>query len=193
MITDKLDEGIEISKEMIEDWLINESSNISTGQVDDGPNFFFPNYDVFSKINVVRAKRIGYEVVNMITTKELEDYYEHPTYPNGPVKAVTPFPAGVLGTTTATNQVDIYSSDAYSKWFKHVTRKASLVGYSIVGGLGINKDEKEKSLDSQKGDKEAQSEFEASLTEAITLPEPSSISIVPPFHPSPNASTISTV
>ena len=54
----------------------------------------------------------------MITTKELEDYYDHPEYPNGPVKAVTPFPAGVLGTTTATNQVDIYSSDAYSKWFK---------------------------------------------------------------------------
>jgi tRNA nucleotidyltransferase/poly(A) polymerase/Zn finger protein HypA/HybF involved in hydrogenase expression len=106
----------------------------------------------------------------MITTKELEDYYEHPTYPNGPVKAVTPFPAGVLGTQTATNQVDIYSSDAYSKWFKHVTRKASLVGYSIVQGLETNKDEKKQSLDSQKGDKKAQEEFEASLTESITLP-----------------------
>ena len=170
MITDKLDEGIEISKEMIEEWLLNEGSKMGSGQADDGPNFFFPNYNVFSKINVNRAKRIGYEVVNMITNKELEDYYDHPTYPNGPVKAVTPFPAGVLGTQTATNQVDIYSSDAYSKWFKHVTRKASLVGYSIVKGLDSNKDDKENALDSQKGDKEAQGEFEASLTEAITLP-----------------------
>jgi tRNA nucleotidyltransferase/poly(A) polymerase/Zn finger protein HypA/HybF involved in hydrogenase expression len=170
MITDKLDEGIEISKEMIEEWLLNEGSKMGSGQADDGPNFMFPNYDVFSKINVDRAKRIGYEVVNMITNKELEDYYDHPTYPNGPVKAVTPFPAGVLGTTTATNQVDIYSSDAYSKWFKHVTRKAALVGYELVKGLDTNKDEKEQSLDSQKGDKKSQEEYEASLNENIVLP-----------------------
>ena len=170
LITSKLNEGIFISKEQIEEWMISESSAVSTGQADDGPNIFFPNYDVFKSINANRAAKIGYEIVNMITTKELEDYYEHPTYPNGPVKAVTPFPAGVLGTQTATNQVDIYSSDAYSKWFKHVTRKASLVGYSIVQGLETNKDEKEQSLDSQKGDKKAQAEFEASLTESITLP-----------------------
>ena len=170
MITDKLDEGIEISKEMIEEWLINESSKISAGQVDDGPNFFFPNYDVFSKINIDRATRIGYEVVNMISNKELEDIYDHPIYPNGPIGAVTPFPAGILGTTTANNQVDIYSSDAYSKWFKHVTRSASMVGYELVKGLGINKDEKEKSLDSQKGDKQSQEEYEASLNENIVLP-----------------------
>ena len=169
MITDKLDEGIEISKEMIEDWLINESSNITTGQVDDGPNFFIPNYDVFSRISAKRAANIGYEVVNMITSKEIEDYYDHPTYPDGPVKAVTPFPAGVLGTQTATNQVDIYSSDAYSKWFTHVTRKAAMVGYELVKGLDTTKDTKDASLDSQKGDKKSQDEYEASLNENIVL------------------------
>ena len=170
LITSKLNEGIFISKEQIEEWMINESSAVGIGQSDDGPNIFFPNYEVFKSINAKRAAKIGYEIVNMITTKELEDYYEHPTYPNGPVKAVTPFPAGVLGTQTATNQVDIYSSDAYSKWFKHVTRKASLVGYSIVKGLDTNKDEKEQSLDSQQGDKKSQEEFENSLQEVIKLP-----------------------
>ena len=170
LITSKLNEGIFISKEQIEEWMINESSAVGIGQSDDGPNIFFPNYEVFKSINAKRAAKIGYEIVNMITTKELEDYYEHPTYPNGPVKAVTPFPAGVLGAQTATNQVDIYSSDAYSKWFKHVTRKASLVGYSIVNGLETNKDEKEQSLDSQSGDKKSQDEFENSLKEVIKLP-----------------------
>ena len=28
----------------------------------------------------------------MITSKEIEDYYDHPIYPDGPVKVVTPFP-----------------------------------------------------------------------------------------------------
>ena len=170
LITDKLNEGIFIPKERIEEWLINEASKSGIGQSDDGPNIFFPNYEVFARINAKRAAKIGYEIVNMITTRELEDYYEHPTYPNGPVKAVTPFPAGVLGAQTATNQVDIYSSDAYSKWFKHVTRKASLVGYSVVGGLDTNKDEREQSLDSQQGDKKSQEEFENSLQEIIKLP-----------------------
>ena len=171
MITDKLNEGvIEIPKERIEEWLINESSKITSGQVDDGPNFFFPNYDVFSRINVKRAANIGYEVVNMITSKEIEDYYDHPIYPDGPVKAVTPFPAGILGTQTATNQVDIYSSDAYSKWFTHVTRQAAMVGYELVKGLDTTKDTKDAALDSQKGDKKAQEEYEASLNEVIKLP-----------------------
>ena len=170
MITDRLDEGIEIPKEVIEEWLINESSAITSGQVDDGPNFFVPNYDTFQKISAKRAAKIGYEVVNMITSKEIEDYYEHPQYPNGPVKAVTPFPAGVLGTQTSTNQVDIYSSDAYTKWFTHVTRKAAMAGYELVKGLESTKDTKDASLDSQKGDKVAQSEYENSLQEAITLP-----------------------
>ena len=170
LITSKLNEGIFISKEQIEEWMISESSAVGIGQSDDGPNIFFPNYEVFKSINAKRAAKIGYEIVNMITTKELEDYYEHPTYPNGPVKAVTPFPAGVLGTQTATNQVDIYSSDAYSKWFKHVTRKASLVGYSIVKGLDTTKDTKDQSLDSQSGDKKSQEEFENSLKEVIKLP-----------------------
>ena len=173
MITDKLNEGIEIPKEVIEDWLINESSKMSTGQVDDGPNFFFPNYDVFSRINIKRAQKIGYEVVNMITTKEIEDYYEHPNYPNGPVKAVSFFPAGVLGTLSATNQVDIYSSGAYSQWFKHATRKATLVGYELVNSVASTDDvkqDKKISGDLAKGDKKLKDEFENSLNENITLP-----------------------
>src|SRR5210317_1828649 len=170
MITDKLNEGIEIPKEIIEEWLINESSNLggnAGSDVDDGPNFFVPNYDTFQKISVSRAAKIGYEVVNMITSKEIEDYYDHPEYPNGPVKAVSFFPAGVLGTQTPSNQVDIYTSDAYAKWFTHVTRKAAMVGYQLVQGLESTKDTKAAALDSQKGDKMAQSEYENSLQEAI--------------------------
>lgn len=170
MITDKLNEGIHIPKERIEDWLINESSIVGDGSdVDDGPNYFFPNYDVFSKISVERATKIGWEVINMITSKELEDYYEHPNYPNGPTKAVSFFPAGVIGSKTPNNQVDIYSSGAYTQWYKHATRKASLVGYSLVSDPNM-KDDKKQSGDDARGDAKLKSEFEKSINEVIELP-----------------------
>lgn len=173
MITDKLNEGIHIPKEIIEDWLIKEGTRTGTGQVDDGPNFFFPNFETFSKVNINRATKIGYEVINMIMNKDLEDYYEHPTYPNGPVKAVTPFPAGVIGKTTATNQVDIYSTDAYSKWYKHVTRKFALAGYELVQttlSKQDDKEEKQKSGEGAKNLKSLKEQFEKALNEAITIP-----------------------
>ena len=176
MITDKLNEGIEIPKEVIEDWLINESSNLggnAGNDVDDGPNFFVPNYDIFQRVSAKRAAKIGYEVVNMITSKEIEDYYDHPTYPDGPVKAVSFFPAGVIGNLSANNQVDIYSSGAYSQWFKHATRKAALAGYQLVNSLASKEDitqDKKVASDGAKGDKELKDEFEKSINEAIKLP-----------------------
>jgi len=134
LLTSKLNERIEIQKEVIEDWLLNESSSTlgSQSDADDGPTFMFPNYDVFSVISQNRAKKIGYDVVNMIMTRELEDYYEHPTYPNGPTNSVSYYPAGVMGANTPNNQIDIYSNGAYAKWYKHMTRKATLTGYSII-------------------------------------------------------------
>ena len=176
MITDKLNEGIEIPKEVIEEWLINESSNLggnAGSDVDDGPSFFFPNYDVYSRVNAERAQKIGWEVIDMITSKNIEDYYDHPDYPNGPVKAVSFFPAGIIGNMTPNNQVDIYSSGAYSQWYKHATRKATLAGYELVKTSAVKDDikqDKKQSGNLAKGDKKLKDEFENSLNENITLP-----------------------
>jgi mannose-6-phosphate isomerase-like protein (cupin superfamily) len=151
LITKKLDtlnERIFIPKEVIEYWASNRLDNFlkevslsnaggvdTAKDVDDGPNFFFPNYDTFDIVSKHRAERIGYTLFRQIMSKELEDYYEHPIYPNGPVKAVTPFPAGVIGATTATNQKDFFGDDAYEKWYRHVTRSMGLAGYDVVKGL----------------------------------------------------------
>ena len=172
LLKNKLNEGIiEIKKERIEEWLLNEASWMSGdgADVDDGPIFFFPNYDVFSKLSAERAAKIGYQVVNMITTKELEDYYDHPEYPSGPTKAVTFFPAGVIGAKTPNNQVDIYSAGAYAQWYKHATRKASLVGYQLVSDPRM-KDDKKQSGDGAKGDKGLKQEFDKYINEVIELP-----------------------
>jgi mannose-6-phosphate isomerase-like protein (cupin superfamily)/predicted transcriptional regulator len=184
LITTKLsslNEQIFIPKEFIEQWVaanltkvIREITTSTTGpaanaekNVDDGPNFFFPNYDTFDAISKSRAEQIGYTVFRQIMSGELEDYYEHPIYPDGPVKAVTPFPAGVIGKTTATNQKDFGGEEAYSKWFNHVTRSMGLVGYQLVKDMEeITKELAIDGADSLKP-KEANS---LSLDEDITIP-----------------------
>ena len=146
-------ENIWIPKHIVENWLISNvelikeaSSIIGKTEVDDGPNFLFPSFSTFDRISKRRAEKIGMTVLSQIMSDELTDIDPHPIYPKGPVKAVTPFPAGVIGKTTATNQKDFYGSVAYNKWFKHVSRVASLVGYSLVDSIELetNKIEAEK-------------------------------------------------
>ena len=147
LITKKLSESYEpihIKKEVIEEWVItkfpqfmNEVSQIlglPVGKdVDDGPNFFFPNYDVFEKVSIERAEMLGMSVFKQIMDKKFEDYYEHPIYPNGPVGAVTFFPRGINGEKTQTPSDD---------WFRHSTRAMALAGYTLVS----DKNEIEKKL-----------------------------------------------
>lgn len=152
MVVDKIQKLPEISerrtfipKEVIENWLVEKGtklieSSFSQGSdaVDDGPNFFFPNFETFDKISKDRAEEIGYQVLDQIMSGELTDIDDHPIYPKGPVKAVTPYPAGVIGRVTATNQKDYTETEAYRKWYNHVTRPIALVGYSVVNDLDVS-------------------------------------------------------
>lgn len=163
-----------IPKYILENWvvdnldLITEASlsDTSGGDVDDGPNFFFPNFDTFNFVSKTRAEKIGYTLFKQIMSGELEDYYEHPIYPNGPVKAVTPFAAGVIGKTTSTNQKDYNSNVAYPKWFNHVTRAASLVGYSVIDSI-LNAKDKENIF---RNDKLVPSDSDNFVNENINIP-----------------------
>ena len=154
-ITNTLNEDFTISKEVLENWLISYGNNLikeatttmGSDSVDDGPNYIFPSYSVFDRVSKKRAEEIGYTVLSQIMSDELTDIDPHPIYPDGPVKAVTPFPAGVAGKTTATNQKDFYGTSAYNKWFKHVTRLAGLVGYSIINFDDLKDDKKQSTKD----------------------------------------------
>jgi GNAT superfamily N-acetyltransferase len=163
MVVDKLsklpeitESNIYIPTEIIESWLVDNldlvveaTMTMGRNTVDDGPNFVFPSYSSFDKISKKRAERIGYTVLAQIMSDELTNIDPHPVYPKGPVKAVTPFPAGVIGKTTATNQKDYYGSVAYNKWLKHISRIAGMVGYSLVDSLDLL-DDKEESLKTKK-------------------------------------------
>ena len=172
MITDKLNEDLEVKKEWIYDSLTEISSTtIGGGDVDDGPNIIYPSADLFKKMSIERAAQIGFDVVgDILGGEESIDKTDYRVYGDGPVGAVSFFPAGIIGNMTPNNQVDIYSRGAYSQWFKHATRAASLVGYELVRGLGVNKDDAQKSGDDAKGAKELEKEFEQNLQENIVLP-----------------------
>jgi tRNA nucleotidyltransferase/poly(A) polymerase/mannose-6-phosphate isomerase-like protein (cupin superfamily) len=131
---------LHIPANIIEEWAITRLPGLlkeitktgGFGEVDDGPNFFFRDFRVFDKVSRSRAEHIGYEVVKQIMDASFQDLTVYPEYPTGPVKAVTPFPAGVIGKTTATNQKDFDSPRAYDLWFRHAKRVATIVGYSLV-------------------------------------------------------------
>jgi tRNA nucleotidyltransferase/poly(A) polymerase/mannose-6-phosphate isomerase-like protein (cupin superfamily) len=134
------EETLHISKEVIEEWVTSRLTTIlkeasKTGgflEVDDGPNFFFRDFRVFDKVSRRRAEQIGYEVVKQIMDASFQDLTVYPEYPTGPVKSVTPFPAGVIGKVTATNQKDFATPRAYDLWFRHARRVATIVGYTLV-------------------------------------------------------------
>jgi hypothetical protein len=141
---DKVNERIFIPKEFIEEWvtqnlnrILSEISTSTAGPatnsgklVDDGPNYSFPNYDTFNAVSKKRAEQIGYTLFQQIMDKKYEDYYEHPIYPKGPPKTVSPFPAGVID--DASNEKDLAGVEAYDEWYTHVTRSMGLVGYQLV-------------------------------------------------------------
>ena len=168
MITDKLNEDLEVKKE----WIYEISSTtIGGGDVDDGPNIVYPSADLFKKMSIERAAQIGFDVVgDILGGQESIDKTDYRVYGDGPVGAVSFFPAGIIGNKTPNNQVDIFSKGAYAQWYQHATRTASLVGYEVVRGLGVHKDDAKKSGDDAKGAKQLEKEFETSLKENIVLP-----------------------
>lgn len=103
--------------------------------VDDGPNYHYSNHSVYKRVSKERAEKIGWSVVNYVLSGGKDGENPNaPIYPNGPVGSVSFFPAGIAGIKTSTNQQDLVGSEAWNKWFAHVTRKAAMVGYELVRG-----------------------------------------------------------
>lgn len=131
---------VKIKESTIQTWIeerfpswLNEV-NSSSGDIgaDDGPTAFASGYDHFEAISKRRAERIGWEVIKQIADEELYDITEFPEYPDGPIDAVSSFPAGVIGKLTAMNQRDFEEVEAYEDWYDHVTRAMALAGYEII-------------------------------------------------------------
>lgn len=101
--------------------------------VDDGPNYHYARHEIYKRVSKERAEKIGWTVINYVLSGGKDGENPNPPiYPNGPVRSVSFFPAGIAGIKTPTNQDDLVGSAAWNKWFTHVTRKASMAGYALV-------------------------------------------------------------
>jgi len=173
-------EAVFIPKSYVETWVaetpyINEIINEATitngaTEADDGPIFLYPDYLTFDKSARKRAEMIGYEVFKQIMSAELTDIDPHPEYPTGPVSSVSPYPAGVIGKLTATNQEDYKENEAYAKWLFHVTRAMAMTGYSLMSTIDISAFDSFSYEDGDNTGNKKEDKGNSDLNEDINLP-----------------------
>ena len=80
---------------------------------------------------------MGYAVLNYVNTNNKLPVYDT-KFPNGPVPAVSFFPAGIDGALdVGTNYFkELKGQPAYNKWREYISKVAQQVGYKFLNYLG---------------------------------------------------------
>ena len=128
--------------------IISEISSTGTSkfsEVDDGPSHGFGSLGSYKKVQKKVAEKMGWMVVNhlldlgdgepVLASDPIptpENHRRSVKYPNGPITAVSFFPAGDQGVKTPSNQIDMSQSAAYRKWKKHIKGIATEVGMQLI-------------------------------------------------------------
>lgn len=111
--------------------IIKESSTGSAFE-DDGPNTWFPTFDIYKKISKKRLEKDGFTILNYILNDKDEEFYRHPIYPLGPIGSVSYGPAGMPKSSTTTNQQSFSGDPAYKHWTRHIKKISNLLGWEII-------------------------------------------------------------
>ena len=125
--------------------LLNEISAIGPmgiNMVDDGPSMFYPGKSYEGYTNK-RAQQLGYDLLDYVVGKHglgrNADYREWGKY-EGPVPAVSFYPAGDIDAKTPMNQIDTDASkSAHQQWVGFINGVAETAGYKLVDFLGSEK------------------------------------------------------
>ena len=80
------------------------------------------------------AGKLGMEVVDYILGGK-KNMPVDTKYPKGPVGSVSYFPAGVGAKATATNQENLWGSEGWNKWIRHMKGSAETVGFELIDQL----------------------------------------------------------
>jgi len=146
--------------------IISEVSSTGTSkgmEVDDGPSHGFGSLKSYKKVQKKVAEKMGWMVLNQLLdlgdgeTVLASDDIPTPSnhrrsvkYPNGPITAVSFFPAGDQGVKTPSNQIDMSTSAAYRKWKKHIKKIATEVGMQLVNWVDSDVAKDKKNIEGDK-------------------------------------------
>ena len=146
--------------------IISEVSRTGTAkfsEVDDGPSHGFGSLKSYKKVQKKVAEKMGWIVVNHLLdlgdgeTVLPSDPIPTPSghrrsvkYPNGPITAVSYFPAGDQGVKTPSNQIDMAKGTAYNKWKRHIKKIATAVGMELVNWIDADLAKEKKNIEGDK-------------------------------------------
>jgi len=141
LVTDKLIDLNEVMTDFVINNKLDEVSTAASGlgqEVDDGPKGYWGDERSYENYNEFLALNMGMEVLSYLTGQEVPYVYDKykTDYPNGPVDAVTYFPAGDVDSVGAgTQYIELRGTPAYDAWVKHIEKVAHQIGWTFVHDL----------------------------------------------------------
>jgi len=118
-----------ISQEELDSFIIeSNSTNLTGGDVDDGPTAYYNSLAHFKAETNQMADRLGMKVVDYLMNDGDFTKFKDPYSST----SVSYFPAGVAGKTTPTNPIDYKGSKAFTMWKKHIKQIAGKLGIKFL-------------------------------------------------------------
>jgi len=118
-----------ISQEELDAFIVeSNSTNLTGGDVDDGPTAYYNSLPHYKAEANAMAKKLGMKVVDYIMDDGDFTKFKDPYSST----SVSYFPAGVAGKTTPTNPKDYKASKAFSLWKKHIKQIADKLGIEFL-------------------------------------------------------------
>ena len=120
----------------------------NTQGVDDGPGAYYGNSKSYKAVGDETARRLGWQVVDYILDTDEDSIYADDARGIEDKYPVSYFPSGVAGLEAQSQRyTDLKGTDAYKAWVKHITKVATMVGYTLVDFLDAK-----KAIDSSKNE-----------------------------------------
>ena len=121
--------------------------------VDDGPGAYYGNSKSYKAIGDETARRLGWQVVDYILDTDEDSIYADDARGIADKFPVSFFPSGKAGLDGQIRYNDFKGNPAYKMWVNHITKVATMVGYTLVDFLDAK-----KAVDSSKNEPKKVSE-----------------------------------
>jgi len=107
--------------------------------VDDGPGAYYGNSKSYKAIGDETARRLGWQVVDYILDTDEDSIYADDARGIEDKFPVSFFPSGKAGLNGQIRYNDFKGNPAYKMWVNHITKVATMVGYTLVDFLDAKK------------------------------------------------------